>query len=140
MVSAALVDAGPIVAAFGPGDKHAKRYRALFKRAATEGWALATALPCVVEASHMIEPPHRYAMLRWVASGAIKVFPFEIDAVEELVTLMKRWTEPPRTEMDLADAALVQLAVELGITQIMTIDVRDFARYRLPNGRAFEIL
>ena len=51
-----------------------------------------------------------------------------------------RYTESPRTEMDLADASLLWLASDTGINRIMTLDVRDFSRYRLPDGRAFEIL
>jgi hypothetical protein len=42
--------------------------------------------------------------------------------------------------MDLADATLVWLAAETGVTTILSMDVRDFARYRLPDGRSFEIL
>ena len=42
--------------------------------------------------------------------------------------------------MDLADASLVWLAEQTGVTRIMTLDVRDFSRYRLADGRAFEIL
>ena len=42
--------------------------------------------------------------------------------------------------MELCDAALVWLATDTGVTRIMTLDVRDFSRYRRPNGRAFEIL
>ena len=53
---------------------------------------------------------------------------------------MQRYTEQPRTEMDLADASLVWLAMETGVTTIMTTDVRDFSRYRLPDGRGFDIL
>ena len=53
---------------------------------------------------------------------------------------MQRYSEPPRSVMDLADASLYWLALETGITEVMTLDVRDFSRYRLPDGRAFEIL
>jgi len=56
------------------------------------------------------------------------------------VPLMQRYTERPRTEMDLADASLVWLAGETGVTTIMTQDVRDFSCYRLPDGRSFTIL
>jgi hypothetical protein len=57
-----------------------------------------------------------------------------------MAELMRRYTESPRTEMDLADASLVFLASDTGVTRIMTLDVRDFSRYRLADGRAFEIL
>jgi predicted nucleic acid-binding protein len=42
--------------------------------------------------------------------------------------------------MDLADASLVWLAEETGVTTILTQDVRDFSRYRLPDGRGFTLL
>ncbi|GAC1358317.1 MAG: hypothetical protein NVSMB34_13170 [Variovorax sp.] len=79
-------------------------------------------------------------MLRWVAAGAVSVFPFSADDLPALVDLMRRYTQAPRTEMDLADASLVWLAGDTGVTKIMTLDKRDFSRYRLPDGRAFEIL
>jgi hypothetical protein len=42
--------------------------------------------------------------------------------------------------MDLADASLYSLAVETGVADIMTVDVKDFSRYRLPRGKAFTLL
>ena len=79
-------------------------------------------------------------MLRWVAAGAISVFPFAQESVEPMVELMRKYTEPLRSEMDFADASLVWLATDTGVNRIMTMDVRDFSRYRLPDGRGFEIL
>lgn len=139
-MSAALVDAGPLVAAFGVNQPQGKRYQVLFKRAADELWSLATTWPCVVEASYLLDPPQRYAMLRWVAAGAINVYPFAQESVEPMVELMRKYTEPPRSEMDFADASLVWLATDTGVNRIMTMDERDFSRYRLPDGRGFEIL
>jgi predicted nucleic acid-binding protein len=57
-----------------------------------------------------------------------------------LAELMARYTAEPRTEMDLADASLVWLAQDTNTLNVMTMDVRDFSRYRLPDGRSFEIL
>jgi predicted nucleic acid-binding protein len=42
--------------------------------------------------------------------------------------------------MDFADASLVQVADRLGLTEIFTLDRRDFAVYRLSKNRAFRIL
>ena len=56
-----------------------------------------------------------------------------------MLPLMRQYTGA-RREMDFADATLVWAAAETGTTQIWTIDVRDFYRYRLPDGRAFDIL
>jgi predicted nucleic acid-binding protein len=41
---------------------------------------------------------------------------------------------------DFTDAALVTLAGIHGTNRIITVDVRDFSAYRLPDGRAFERL
>ena len=139
-MSAALVDAGPLVAVFGREEPQAARYRTLFQQAAEQLWSLATTWPCVVEASHMLNVQNRQTLLRWVAAGALPVFPFSVEHLEPMVELMARYTQSPRTEMDLADASLVWLAADTGINTIMTMDVRDFSRYRLPDGRAFEIL
>lgn len=137
---AALVDAGPLVAVFGSKQPLGKHYEALFKRATDEHWPLATTWPCVVEASYLVSPPQRYAMLRWVAAGAVSVFPFGQQLLEPMVALMRQYTETPRTQMDLADASLLWLAADTGVATIMTMDRRDFSRYRLPDGRPFEIL
>lgn len=88
----------------------------------------------------MLNAQHRQTMLRWVAAGALPVFPFSVEHLEPMIELMGRYTQSPRTEMDLADASLVWLAADTGINTIMTMDVRVFSRYRLPDGRTFEIL
>lgn len=140
MASAALVDAGPLVAYFGVRQPRRAHYRALFQQAADEHWALATTWPCIAEASYLVMPPERYALLRWVAEGGVAVVPFAQDELDSMLALMRRYTESPRTEMDLADASLVWLAEDTGVLRIMTQDVRDFSRYRLADGRAFELL
>ena len=140
MASAALVDASAIVAVFGERQPRAEHYRAILQTAAQESWSLSTTWPCVVEASHLLDVPRRYTMLRWVGAGAVSVFPIGPETLDGLVETMVRWTERPKTEMDLADATLVWLASETGVLRVLTMDTRDFARYRLPDGRAFEIL
>lgn len=139
-MASTLVDAGAMVALFDQHEPYSAHYHALFRRASAERWSLCTTWPCVVEASHLLTPTRRYMLLRWVAEGGVTVFPFQQESLADFVDLMKRHTEQPRTEMDLADASLVCLASETGVTRIMTTDHRDFSRYRLPDGRAFEIL
>ncbi len=139
-MSAALIDAGPMISVFGLRQAKADHYRSLFSLASDEQWSLATTWPCIAEASHLLSPPRNFALLRWIASGGVSVFPFAQEAVDAMVDLMRRYTETPRTQMDFADASLVWLAMDTGVNRIMTMDVRDFSRYRLPDGRAFEIL
>lgn len=139
-MASALLDSGAMVALFGAHEPHSGRYQALLRQAADEHWHVSTTWPCVVEASHLLRPDHRLQLLRWIALGAVSVFPFAQEYLTDFADLMERYTEPPRTEMDLADASLVWLANETGVTAVMTVDHRDFSRYRLPDGRAFDIL
>lgn len=139
-MASVLLDSGAIVALFGDHEPHATRYQAILQKAADERWHISTTWPCVVEASHLLGPVHRHQMLRWIAEGAVTVFPFSQENLAEMVPMMERYSEEPRTEMDLADATLVWLAAETGVTTILSVDVRDFSRYRLPDGRSFEIL
>jgi predicted nucleic acid-binding protein len=139
-MASALIDASAMVAVFGTHQPAGERYQKLLELAASEGWVLSTTWPCVVEASYLVPPPNRFALLNWLGRGGVAVFPFDQQALLDFVPLMQRYTERPRTEMDLADASLVWLAGETGVTTIMTQDVRDFSRYRLPDGRSFRIL
>lgn len=55
---------------------------------------------------------------------------------ERIAALMSKYQSVP---MDLADASLVALAEERGLTTIFTLD-RDFRIYRLSRGRAFTVI
>lgn len=70
----------------------------------------------------------------------MEVCPFDPEAPEAMADLMCGHTRSPRTEMGLADASLVWLAADIGVTRVMTMDRCDFSRHRLPDGREFEIL
>jgi uncharacterized protein len=140
MASAALVDASALVAAFAPAESAHAHYTALLRQAQDEHWNLSTTWPCITEASYLLGPPQRYACLRWLGAGMVTVFPFDQGALETMTEWMRAYTQAPRTQMDLADASLVCLAEETGVNRIMTTDRRDFSRYRLSDGRPFEIL
>jgi predicted nucleic acid-binding protein len=138
-MSVALLDTGPLVALFDIREIAHKHYRSLLIQP-QDGWHLTTTWPCVVEASYFLPATERWQMLRWVALGGVSIFPFDTVHVEDMVALMRQYTEPRRTQMDFADASLVWTAGETGVCRIWTLDVRDFYRYRLPDGRAVEIL
>lgn len=138
-MTVALIDAGPLVALFDPGSVAHRHYLALIE-SGRQRLRLHTTWPCVVEAAHFLSAPKRWAMLQWLGQCSITVFPFDQADLLAMLPLMERYTEPPRTDMDLADASLLWIAGEASIRTILTIDVRDFYRYRLPNGARFEIL
>ncbi|MBS0292034.1 MAG: VapC toxin family PIN domain ribonuclease [Proteobacteria bacterium] len=134
-----LLDAGPLVALFNPQD----RFHAHFRQGILESavpMRLHTTWPCITEASHLLGPRHRVALLQWVGAGAVQVYPFDSSDLLDMCGWILQYTQQPRSEMDLADASLYWLACETGVAQIFTVDMRDFGRYRLPDGRSFEIL
>ena len=135
-MNAALIDAGPLIALFDPASVAHRHYAQLLPL----DWMLTTTWPCIVEASHFLKPVASQRLLSWIAAGAVSVYPFNETHLPDIAGLMARYTEWPRTEMDFADATLVWLAGETGVTQVMTMDVRDFSRYRLADGRSFDIL
>lgn len=134
----ALLDAGPLVALFDPTEPSHAHYDSMLANRYNP-LRLYTTWPCIVEASHLLDPVLRLQMLKWVSIGGVQVFPFDADDLVEMADWMHRYTEPRKTEMDFADASLYWLASETGVKAILTTDVRDFSRYRLPDGSAFEI-
>ena len=132
----ALIDTGPMVALFDTNELANKHYTTLL----SQNWRLTTTWPCVVEVCHFLGANAVQRYLRWVSEGGVIVYPFDVSKLPEFVELMARYTEPPRIEMDLADASLVWLAQDTNTIRLMTMDVRDFSRYRLPDGRSFDIL
>jgi uncharacterized protein len=135
----ALLDAGPLVALFDPASQAHEHYLELLATP-SQPLRLHTTWPCVTEAAYFLSAPRRWAMLNWIADGGAMVFPFDPADLLTMLPLMQRYTEPPRTDMDFADASLLWVAIETGVRAVLTIDVRDFHRYRMPDGRCFEIL
>lgn len=133
----ALIDTGAMVALFDANDIAHTHYTGLLAQGA---WQLTTTWPCVVEVCHFLGANAVQRFLRWVSEGGVVVYPLDVSNLPDLTELMARYTQPPRTEMDLADASLVWLAQDTNTLGVMTMDVRDFSRYRLPDGRSFEIL
>ena len=135
-----LIDSGPLIALFAVDDKHHRRFDDLVGDLSPGGLRLLTTWPCIVESSYLLETPQRYEMLRWVELGGAVIYPFEPHHLGDMVKWMKKYSNKAKREMDLADASLYWLAVETAVTDIMTIDIADFSRYRMPDGQAFTIL
>jgi predicted nucleic acid-binding protein len=135
-----LIDAGPLIALFAADDEHHRRVDAQVLALANNRLRLLTTWPCIVEAAYILAPLQRFEMLRWVELGGVQVYPFEAHHLKHMIDWMQRYTERSKREMDFADASLYWLAAETGVTDILTIDVADFGRYRLPDGRSFNLL
>jgi predicted nucleic acid-binding protein len=135
-----LVDAGPLIALFAVDDRNHSHYDSLVSSLSPHGLRLITTWPCVVESSYLLATSQRLEMLQWIELGGIIIYPFGPEDLGLMIQAMKRYSEPRKREMDLADASLYWLAIETNIQEIMTTDHRDFQRYRLPDNRYFEIL
>ena len=135
-----LLDSGPLIALFAVDDKHHRRIDALISVLSRDGLRLLTTWPCIVEASYLLAAPQRDEMLRWVELGGALVYPFESYHLGDMIKWMRQYSRRTKREMDLADASLYWLATETGVTSILTTDVADFSRYRLPDGRTFALV
>jgi uncharacterized protein len=136
----ALVDAGAMIALFDHADDFYERYTGIFKELLSRRVQLVTTWPCVTEASYSLAPQNHLALLEWLQNGAVSVQNFSAAELPSMLGWMQQYTERSKTIMDLADASLYWLAIELKTNLVLTVDRRDFSRYRLPDGQAFEIL
>jgi uncharacterized protein len=139
-VRSCLIDSGPLIALFAVDDNHHARFDAMVKELSVGGLRLITTWPCIVEVSYLLEIPQRFEMLKWIKLGGAVVYPFEPEHLADIVRWMRRYSESSKREMDLADASLYWLADETGVSEILTVDVADFSRCRLPRGKAFTLL
>jgi len=139
-VRSCLIDSEPLIALFAVDDRHHVRFDTIVKELSVGGLRLITTWPCIVEASYLLEIPQRFEMLKWIELGGAVVYPIEPANLGDIARWMRRYSESGKREMDLADASLYWLAAETGVTEILTVDVADFSRYRLPRGKALTLL
>jgi uncharacterized protein len=129
-VRSILVDAGPLIAMLDRSDKNhrqVKRFLEKFRGRMLTTW------PVLAEACHFLPEHTQIRFLRWAAAGGLGLVELHETALSEIADWKEKYRDLP---MDLADASLLWVAEQTGITDILTIDLRDFSAYRLPNGKA----
>ncbi len=136
----ALLDTSVMVAFFDIKEEHHVLYKSKLQAAQAQSRHLVTTWPCISEASYILSPSGHFALLDWIAAGGALVNDIDIVDLPNMVKYMQTYIEPGKSLPDLADASLVWLGQKLDCPHILTEDRRDFLRYRLPDGRAFEIL
>ena len=125
-----LVDAGPLIALLVRSDKNHLRVKTYLDAYVGR---LMTTWPVLAEACHFMPERTQIRFLRWAASGGLNVIELHETALATIADWKEKYRDLP---MDLADASLLWVAEQTGITEILTIDLRDFSAYRLPNGKA----
>ena len=125
-----LVDAGPLIALADRSDKHHRRVSTYLRRFTGR---MLTTWPVLAETCHFLPERTQIDLLRWAEAGGITVVELNESALSALADWKEKYFDLP---MDLADASLIWVAQQTGVTDILTIDVRDFSVYRLANGKA----
>jgi len=131
-VRSIIVDTGPLVALFHARDEHHEAAKAVLESSPA---VLVTTWPVITEACHFLGQAGKRALLTFIRRGALRLETLSVEDVPALDDLLARYAR-----MDFADATLVLIAEKTGITEIFTIDRRDFEAYRTPSGRRFKLL
>ena len=132
-----LTDAGPLVALIDRGEAdHARCVAAL----AEVTPPLVTTWPAFAEAMYLLGDAAGWSgqepLWRMIERGELQLAEVSAAMLARMPALMEKYRDLP---MDLADAALVALAEERGLSRIFSLD-RDFRVYRLPRGRSFAVI
>ena len=128
--TATLVDTGFLVALFNDGDSHHASARKMLGELA--GLRLYTVWEVLTEAGHLLDDVGRLNLMRWAAAGRLTVLGSEPTSLGEMADFMAQYADGGA---DLADVALVFAADRIGVHDILTVDRRDFDRYRSPRGK-----
>ena len=131
-----LIDAGPLVAIINSGDR---QHESCLAAVTGLKGRLLTTEAVITEALYLLEGsrPAIRACLGMVLDGTLAVQAMSAHRWERALALMDKYADLP---MDYADATLVVLAEDLGVSAILTLDRRDFGVYRIAGTGAFHIL
>jgi hypothetical protein len=124
-----IVDAGPLLALFNPADRH---HPACVSFLRGNEVALVTTWPVLTEVMHLLRysVDSQLRLLSWIDRGGLAIAELEQGCIGAVAGLIDKYRDRP---MDLADASVVQLAVQTGCREVLSID-SDFDVYRLPDG------
>ncbi len=128
-----LADAGPIIALFREKDPY---HQASMQFVGGNSRPLISTWPVVADACHFLDAEGKAKLLTWIRRGGLRLHPIADADVAAVQTLIEQYGD----RMDLADATLVWLGARLKLTEVVTIDHKDFSVYRAGNGKPFRNL
>ena len=91
-----------------------------------------TTWPVLAEACRFLPERTQIRFLRWAAAGGLSMVELHETALAEIADWKEKYRDLP---MDLVNTSLLWVAEHTGITDILTIDLRDFSAYRLRTAR-----
>ena len=130
----ALTDTGFLVGLFKPSDILAAAATLYIRQ---HRHPLLTVSPVIVETCFFLPPAEKINLLTWIRRGGLSVVDTPVSVYPQFELTMRKYAD---RNVDIADAALVWLAHETGIRQILTADRRDFLTFRLAGGRKFDLI
>lgn len=132
-----LTDAGPLVALIDADEPDHELCRTVLGQLRLP---MVTSWPAFTEAMYLLSraggPAGREALWKLALSIRLDVLDLSPSAIERSAELMATYDDLP---MDLADAALVALAEELGMQRVFTL-ASDFHVYRLHGRQRFDVV
>lgn len=134
-----LLDTGPLVALFDRQDPYHQQCREILQNLRKP---LLTTTPVLTEAFHLLSPESQgsQALLDFLQQGGAQVWLFDATSLALAFRLMAQYRDCP---MDFADASLVAVACQLQISEVFTVDRKDFYVYRINIGheqRSFTVI
>jgi predicted nucleic acid-binding protein len=128
-----LLDTGAFVALLDRSEKNHARCVEFFS--SFQGRVFTTE-PVLTEALYLLGPPIKAqrACLEFILKGGAALVPQSTASLERAAALMTKYHDVP---MDFADATLVVLAEETGISEVFTLDKRGFQAYRIHSRKPF---
>ena len=130
-----VVDTCFVVALFNDGDAHHAGAVGMLRELA--GRRLYTVWEVLTEAGHLLDNAGWLNLLRWAAAGRLTVLTSDPADLSEIADFTERYADGGA---DLADVALVFAADRTGVYNVLTVDRKDFDRYRSPLGKRLKRL
>lgn len=131
-----IIDTGPIVAFFDKSDNFHNLCMEILKRIEEP---LITTWPVITEAFYLLNFSWQVQDALWafLRRGGITIYFLEMTTFQRSQELMKKYRDLP---IDLADATLVVLGEEMGLSKIFTLDHKDFAIYKPKHKKRFSLI
>jgi predicted nucleic acid-binding protein len=134
-MSEMLLDTGPLVAFLDRSERNHERCVAFMREFKGR---LFTTEAVLTETVYLLGPSfaNQKPVLDFIMLGGAELVPLSPALLKRSATLMAKYADSP---MDFADATLVALAEERGISEIVSLDRKDFSVYRSGLRKGFTI-
>jgi uncharacterized protein len=127
-----LIDSGPLIALFDADDRWHAQSESFIKGFRGELVCSAANVTEAVWVTSRVAHVVAGNVIDWLSRGAVSVFNIEQSDLVRIGVLFEKYRDQ---DPDFADLALLALAERERIYEILTVDERDFSRYRLLRGR-----